>query len=185
MSHAPTAALDRRYRILRADLEARALDALIVTSRPNVLYLTNFTGSAAIAIVTAERVYFATDFRYLTAINDARGLPHECPRLELVRVDGSYDATLARLIESACLTHRSRKSVSVAFAVDRIASGLKRPSQISVRRLASSFRACASVVDQVVGPPARTSRARMTFARMSRADFVQMNGLGFWLCPVM
>jgi Xaa-Pro aminopeptidase len=98
MSHAPTADLDRRHRLVRADLKARALDALIVTSRPNILYLTNFTGSAAIAIVTQDRVYFVTDFRYVTAIADMHGRPYECPGLELVMVDGSYDAKLAEVI---------------------------------------------------------------------------------------
>ena len=54
MSHAPTAALDRRHRIIRDDLSARSLDALVVTSLPNILYLTNFTGSTAIAVVTPD-----------------------------------------------------------------------------------------------------------------------------------
>ena len=100
MSHAPTDALERRHHAVRLDIAARSLDALVVTSLPNVLYLTNFTGSAAIAVLTAKRLYFLTDFRYLTAINDSRGTPQECPDLELVVVEGAYDATLTRLLAS-------------------------------------------------------------------------------------
>jgi Xaa-Pro aminopeptidase len=100
MSHAPTDALERRHQAVRSDAAARGVDALVVTSLPNVLYLTNFTGSAAIAIVTADRLHFLTDFRYVTAVNDARGTGQECPALELAVVDGSYDATLARLLAS-------------------------------------------------------------------------------------
>ena len=37
------------------------LDALVVTSLPNVLYLSNFTGSAAIVVLTKEAVHFITD----------------------------------------------------------------------------------------------------------------------------
>ena len=44
------------------------LDALVVTSLPNILYLTNFTGSSAIVVITADRLHFITDFRYVTAI---------------------------------------------------------------------------------------------------------------------
>lgn len=100
MSHAPTDTLKRRQQAIRATLTARDLDALVVTSLPNILYLTNFTGSAAIVVLTAERLFFLTDFRYLTAINSIRETPFECPDLEVVTVGGSYDALLARLLAS-------------------------------------------------------------------------------------
>ena len=70
MSHAPSAALSRRHEGVRAAIAARGLDGLVVTSLPNVLYLTNFTGSAAIVVIGAQRVSFLTDARYVTAIDD-------------------------------------------------------------------------------------------------------------------
>jgi Xaa-Pro aminopeptidase len=100
MPYAPSAALERRHRFIRQDLATRGLDALIVTSLPNILYLTNFSGSSAIAVLTSDRLYFITDFRYVTTITAARGTAGECPALELVTVDGSYDATLAGLLAS-------------------------------------------------------------------------------------
>jgi Xaa-Pro aminopeptidase len=100
MSHAPAEALSRRHQIVRDACAARSLDALIVTSLPNILYLTNFTGSAATVVLTADRLRFITDFRYVTALESTRGTPHECPGLELVTVDASYDATLATLLQS-------------------------------------------------------------------------------------
>jgi Xaa-Pro aminopeptidase len=45
MSYAPSAALSLRHQTVRRELASRGLDALIVTSLPNILYLTNFTGS--------------------------------------------------------------------------------------------------------------------------------------------
>jgi Xaa-Pro aminopeptidase len=101
MSHAPSEALKRRQQIVRDAVLARGLDALIVTALPNILYLTNFTGSTAIVVLTADRVHFLTDFRYVTALADSRGTAHECPSLELVMVDGSYDATLASLLATS------------------------------------------------------------------------------------
>jgi Xaa-Pro aminopeptidase len=50
--------------------------------------------------LTPERLHFITDSRYLTAMAATRGTPHECPGLELVTVDASYDATLASLLQS-------------------------------------------------------------------------------------
>ena len=48
MPHAPSHVLNRRHTAIRQTLATRGLDALIVTSLPNVLYLTNFDASAAI-----------------------------------------------------------------------------------------------------------------------------------------
>jgi Xaa-Pro aminopeptidase len=95
MSHAPSLALSRRQQIVRESLASSALDALVITSLPNILYLTNFTGSSAIVVLTAEQLFFITDFRYLTVLSEARGTPHECPGMEVVTVEGSYDTTLA------------------------------------------------------------------------------------------
>jgi Xaa-Pro aminopeptidase len=100
MSYAPTPALSRRHHAVRQEIDGHSLDAFVVTSLPNIVYLTNFTGSSAIVVVTRGRLYFITDFRYLTAIGESRGTAYECPGLELVTVDGSYDATLAGLLAS-------------------------------------------------------------------------------------
>ncbi len=100
MSHAPTAALSERHRTIRNALARRSLDALVVTSLPNIVYLTNFTGSTAIAVLTPDRLHFITDFRYMTVMSEAAGSPHHCPDLELVKVEGAYDATLAELLGS-------------------------------------------------------------------------------------
>ncbi len=45
-------------------LEAEGLDALLVTSRPNIRYLTGFSGSAGLALATRSSLLVLTDFRY-------------------------------------------------------------------------------------------------------------------------
>jgi Xaa-Pro aminopeptidase len=100
MSHAPTGALAHRHQAIRSDLAAGGLDALIVTTLPNILYLTNFTGSAAIAVLTADRLHFLTDSRYQTTATDAQSAASACPGLELTVVTGSYEAGLADMIAS-------------------------------------------------------------------------------------
>jgi len=93
MSHAKTDTLRRRHQAVRATLAEQNLDALVVTSLPNILYLTNFTGSSAIVILTADRLELLTDFRYVTAV---RELQRDGAAFELATVDGSYDAMLAK-----------------------------------------------------------------------------------------
>jgi len=98
MAQAPSDALSRRLGAVRRTLAAQSLDALVVVALPNILYLTNFGGSSAIVVMTASRLLFITDSRYTTSVAETRGTPHECPELELVLVDGSYDATLSKVI---------------------------------------------------------------------------------------
>lgn len=49
---------------LRAQLEEAKIDGLLITNPYNRLYMTGFTGSAGIALVSAEDAVFITDFRY-------------------------------------------------------------------------------------------------------------------------
>jgi Xaa-Pro aminopeptidase len=98
MSHAPSAVLERRLDTIRRACQGQSIDALVITSMPNLLYLSNFNGSAAIGVVTDDRLYLITDFRYLALVEATRATPYECPGLELVRVDSSYDEALASLL---------------------------------------------------------------------------------------
>jgi len=97
MSSAPSSSLSLRHAAVRRTIAERQLDALVVTSLANILYLTNFTGSSAILIITADQVNFITDFRYVTALKEAQAA-RSCPDLDLVLVEGSYDATLAGVL---------------------------------------------------------------------------------------
>jgi len=97
---APSDALARRHAVIRSDLAARSLDALVVTSLPNVLYLTNFTGSAGIVVLTAGTLHFLTDSRYVTAVRDSQSTPSSCPGLELIEVKAAYDGALKDLIHA-------------------------------------------------------------------------------------
>jgi len=56
----------RRERIeaLARAIETAELDALLVTALPNVRYLTGFSGSAGVVVVTRADVLLVTDFRY-------------------------------------------------------------------------------------------------------------------------
>lgn len=49
---------------LRAQFDEFKIDALYVTHIPNIRYLSGFSGSAAYVIISKEKNYFITDFRY-------------------------------------------------------------------------------------------------------------------------
>jgi len=116
MSHAPSAALARRHDTIRRALDEHRLDALVITALPNILYLTNFTGSSAIVVVSADRLRFLTDSRYLTVIDETRGQGYECPGLELVAVEGSYDAKLAEVLDGQSWTRVGFEATDLTVA---------------------------------------------------------------------
>ena len=67
---------DQRPRRLAALSDAVAgagLDALLVTSLPNIQYLTGFSGSSALVVATPGETLFVTDFRYQTQVADEVG----------------------------------------------------------------------------------------------------------------
>lgn len=102
----------RRLSALADGLTAAHVDGLLVTSLPNIRYLTGFSGSSALLFVTPRDVVLITDFRYQTQIADevgdlARisieanslwtGLWHQLSQLPNVQVAG---------FESSHLLHR-------------------------------------------------------------------------------
>ncbi|KGE17984.1 M24 family metallopeptidase [Paenibacillus wynnii] len=66
---------NNRVSKLRKVLQARGLDAMLITSGINRRYLSGFTGSSGYVLITAEESYLLTDFRYRTqAAEQAAGL---------------------------------------------------------------------------------------------------------------
>lgn len=53
---------------LRQSLAASSLDALLVSALPNIRYLTGFSGSNGLVVVTPNACLLLTDFRYATQV---------------------------------------------------------------------------------------------------------------------
>ena len=64
LQNTPPLMTEARIAGLRERMSEHALDALLVTSLPGIRYLTGFSGSSALAVVTAKRAYFVSDSRY-------------------------------------------------------------------------------------------------------------------------
>src|SRR3954471_832220 len=62
-----------RIAALRDALIAAHVDALVLTSLPNVRYLTGFSGSSALVLVTPRELHFISDFRYDVQARDEVG----------------------------------------------------------------------------------------------------------------
>ena len=62
-----------RVAALRDAITAAHIDALVLTSLPNVRYLTGFSGTSALVLVTQRDVHFITDFRYDEQVKEEVG----------------------------------------------------------------------------------------------------------------
>lgn len=93
MPPAPPDLLDARFHRLLHSLSTAHLDALVVTSLPNVAYLTGFVGSAAMALVTRDGLRLITDGRYAT-IAERRAADYRTVTTTTVASGSSYEETL-------------------------------------------------------------------------------------------
>ena len=86
-----------RHARLRDDLRAASLDALVVTSLPNVAYLTGLFASAGAVIVSHDGVALVVDGRYLVP---ARAREQQLGAIEIVALpsSGSYDEAIAAVV---------------------------------------------------------------------------------------
>jgi Xaa-Pro aminopeptidase len=90
--------LDARAARLAEVLAAEKLDALVVTSLPNIAYLTGLFASAAALVVTPNEFYLASDGRYTSALESRRD---EWPHLRTVLLGAgqSYDEAIADVLD--------------------------------------------------------------------------------------
>ncbi|WP_353266360.1 Xaa-Pro peptidase family protein [Gemmatimonas sp.] len=102
----------QRLTALRESLGRADLDGLLVTSLPSIRYLTGFSGSSALCLVTALECVLLTDFRYETQVADEVG-DAATVRIEPTSLWAGLWPTLTALagvervgFESAHLLHR-------------------------------------------------------------------------------
>jgi len=97
MRIAPADVLSARVTAARAALQGSSLDALVVTSLPNIAYLSGFFASAAMLMLTQERVVLIGDGRYRESLHTRA---RHCPFVEVVELapGSSYEEALAALL---------------------------------------------------------------------------------------
>lgn len=149
-------AFEERRRRLRAVLEGRGVDALLVIGGENRRYLSGFTGSAGWLLVTAAKCFLFTDFRYLEQS------AQEAPGVEIVDNGRERDmpGRLAERVaaegvkrlgfESHVLTHRQFGVLSAALpealhALDDTVEGLR---QVKDAGEVAAMRRAAEIGDQ-------------------------------------
>lgn len=102
---------------LRPQVDAAGCDALVVTNLTNIRYLTGFTGSAAIVLVTPDELLFVSDGRYQTQSADQLAAAGVDARIEIVAADA--DAVVAAAATAAGVQRLGLESQSVTWSQQR------------------------------------------------------------------
>jgi len=91
--------VSERVEYLRGEMGEAGLSAFLVTSGDNRRYLSGFTGSSGAVVITRERAWLLTDFRYLEQARD------QAPGFEIVRYErGLLEAVGDLLAREGCQT---------------------------------------------------------------------------------
>ena len=77
---------------LRQKMASEALETILITDPANRRYLSGFTGTAGMLIVTQDRAMLATDFRYYEQVEK------QAPQFELVKIKDRFINLLPDLI---------------------------------------------------------------------------------------
>lgn len=93
MSTSSASTIEKRLERLRARLDEIGVDALLVTTPSNRRWISGFTGSAGVALVTRQEARFATDSRYWEQVGQ------QCPGYTLVQVAGANTSVAVAILE--------------------------------------------------------------------------------------
>ncbi|HEX6535063.1 MAG TPA: Xaa-Pro peptidase family protein [Gemmatimonadaceae bacterium] len=181
---------ERRQALLDA-LRLAHLDGLLLTSLPNIRYLTGFSGSSALVVVAERETLLITDFRYATQVR------HEVGDAARVSIEGqSLWAGLWRLLpelpgleimgfESGHLLYRDFERLVAAGArwqwrptLDLVERLRERKDADEVERIAAAAavaeRALARAVEQV-----RTGMTELDIAGALERALREEGSVGF------
>ena len=78
---------------LRESFQASGIDALLITSGKNRQYITCFSGSAGVAVVTEDKAVFITDFRY------TEQAAKQCEGFDIVQHKGGLVDEIANVVK--------------------------------------------------------------------------------------
>ncbi|EMF0534159.1 M24 family metallopeptidase [Enterococcus hirae] len=98
-----------RVEKLRKKMQEENLDSFLITSPYNLRYLTNFTGTTGLAVITLEKAFFITDFRYTEqAAAQAQGF-------EIIKNVGPIFEEVADLVQKEGLRELGFEETTVSF----------------------------------------------------------------------
>ena len=127
---------------IRERFAEKKIDAIFLTAIQNIRYLSGFSGSSAYMLITREKAYFITDFRYKTqAAREVDGC-----NIRIYR-DSIIDE-IKRLIRKNNISHLGIEKKNITLeSYQKLTKGLKKVKIIPTLNLVEGFRAVKDSVE--------------------------------------
>jgi Xaa-Pro aminopeptidase len=138
-----TATLAARQLRIREQFDILDIDALVVTSFPNIRYLSNHAGSAGILVLTRDGAHLVVDFRYVSAVAALQESAGACPGLRVWPVPASYEEALL-----SCLSELGVARVGLEAANVTLARYEWLVATVASRSLTIAFRSTTGLVER-------------------------------------
>lgn len=123
-----------RIEKIRAAMKQAELPALLITSPYNLKYATGFTGSTGLAVITLEKAYFVTDFRYTSQAAT------QCVGYEVVQNLGPIFEEVAEIVENEQLSGLGFEEAFMSFSTHRTLTELVAAPLLPVAGLIEELR---------------------------------------------
>jgi Xaa-Pro aminopeptidase len=127
-----------RLRKLRVLVEERGLDAILISQRENICYLSGFTGSSGWLLISQQSAVLATDFRYT---EQARG---ESPDFEITQTKGQLHDWLPGMTSDSGWRKLGLEANSISYDSYKRLNKATKTSQVSLKLVAT-----AGIVEQL------------------------------------
>lgn len=161
-------------------LEKHRLDALLVTNMYNVRYLANFTGTTGLALITKEKAYFVTDFRYTEqAAEEAKGF-------EIVKNEGPIYEKVAEIIEKDNIKKLGFEETNVTYATYTEISELFMSELVPVTGIVEKLREVKSeaeieIIQEAVNIAEKAYAHILTYIKAGMTELEVANELDFFM----
>lgn len=164
-------------------LENKSLDAIVILSQHNRRYLSNFTGTSGALVVTKDKKFLITDFRYIEqATSQASGfeiIKHHGPILETIKTMLSEYRCKQVGFEGDLITYLQHQSLlSDDYALINIAGEIEKIRMVKEAHEIDIIQQAADIADATFDYILEITKPGMTEMEINNLMEMKMRELG-------
>lgn len=123
-----------RVNKLRDKMKEQGIASFLITSPYNLRYVSGFTGTTGLALITMETAYFVTDFRY------TEQAAKECKGYEIIQNTGLIYDEVAKIVTQDKLTSLAFEETFVSYGTYQLLLELLASDLVPVKGIIEELR---------------------------------------------
>jgi Xaa-Pro aminopeptidase len=169
-----------RITAIQQKLSEKELDALLITSSYNLRYASGFTGSTGLALITKEKAFFVTDFRYTEqASKQAIGF-------EVIQNKGPIYDEVAKIVDNEAIQHLGFEKDHVTFSTYQTLKDKVHTDLVPISGLIEALREVKSeeeiqTIQKAISITEDAFEHILTFIKEGQTEIEVANELDFFM----